>query len=888
MKECEPNETFNNNNNKDDLLIDFPMQNKNATHSLINPLIEINPNDFEIKIEDIMEKQKKYFATKQMKSKDSSLLFFDKLILSILGKEKYKSKEQFLIFYLFLQKNNYSELFKQKPVLLKFLHKYFKACVRTKIFHEDEVITYILIYYIRILQVLTKSNENEYDINILIQKKVTMDFSVPSDLLSYFKTLIKYIIALLNLVFFTKNSKYYNLHVIIINFFCYEKIPLLSKYIMKQLHKAFYQKGIYSCGNKLKYHLCEILINDFKNISNNEEKSRCDIILYALLYPIEKYYDESKIQIDKIENANYIFFNLMKLKEAFNTIYIEENLKEKILDYCVEIVVKPIFHLKLDLFTGLNELKLASYFLVDSTNDRNIKDRFNYYFFNVIDSYCKQYFNELEKTDDYKNIYYDFLFFDLVLKKIINFNEMGFILPNKSINKEVQKSNFLEYINSIGIRNKYPLFRKIFIDFCHRTIINPPTHKNTEDDDQSEKEYYIIENIYEKYKDINDLIDETKNINSLSVLYILLNFCYIIIRSNFSENLIKETFKKGKEIVRLLLNKIFTKNNFNCEFFDFLIKAHVNFLPDDFEIFKENQKLLKSSRDQFIITFPLYVIFILNLAQKIKLDVEKFFQFITVYVEGYYKNVFDIIINQKNSNNVSIFNNKLHLNYLNLIYFLWEEIIYTHKKLQEQDEFELPQYSARKSFHLPYCNYCFKTNKNPVILSNYLSLCKYCGNTNLYINIVLFEFLSKKNDLEKYINEDINVGITEITVKLLMAFKQKFSENQYIKTIYSYPEIYKMLSMHFNCLNKLNIIGLKKIEFKPNSNAIINSAKGILEENIKSFFDNCVKKKSDYKVNELKAILELFIKGQFNSFNKARKTIKYEQELLDNMYIFDD
>ena len=102
MKECEPNGTFNNNSSKDDLLIDFPMQNKNETHSLINPLIEINPNDFEIKIEDIMEKQKKYFATKQMKSKDSSLLFFDKLILSILGKEKYKTKEQFLIFYLFL------------------------------------------------------------------------------------------------------------------------------------------------------------------------------------------------------------------------------------------------------------------------------------------------------------------------------------------------------------------------------------------------------------------------------------------------------------------------------------------------------------------------------------------------------------------------------------------------------------------------------------------------------------------------------------------------------------------------------------------------------------------------------------------------------------------
>ena len=888
MREYEPNEKSN--SKQKDLLISFPAQNKNTLHSLINPHVEINKSDFEIEIEDLIEKQHKYFVNRKMQSKDSSLLFFDKIILSIIRKEKYKTNEQFLIFYTCLLINNYSVFFSQKPIFLKFLHKYFKACVRTKIFDEKEAISYILIFFIRILQILTKSDKNINDINFLMQKKVMMDFSVPSDLLSYFKTSIKYIIALLNLTDFTKNSKYQNLHVIIINFFWSGKIPLLLKYIMKQLNKAFYQKGIYSSGNKFKYHICEILINDFKNITNKELETRVDLILYSLLYPIEKYYDESKTQpLENTQDANYLFFNLMKLKEAFSEININDNLKGKILDYCVQTVIKPIFHIKLDLFSDLNHNKLSSYLLVDSTNGSNISNRFNDYFFDVITPYCEQYFNELGVTDDYKNIYFDFLFFDLLLKKIINFNEMGFVLPDINNIKEVKKSNFLEYINWIGIRNKYPLFRKIFIDFCHKTLNNHPAKIDKyDDDDGSEKTYNIIKSVYKRYKDINDLIDEANSSSSLSVLYLLINFCYIITKSKFSENFIRDTFKKGKEIVRLILDKIFTKNNFNCEFLDFLIKAQEDFLPNDFEILKENQKLLKSSKDQYIITYPLYFIFILNIAKKNKLDVEIFFRFFTAYVEGYYKNVFDFIINQKKSDNIHVFNNKLHLNYMKLIYFLWEEIIYTHKKLQEKDELQLPQYRVRKSFHLPYCNYCFKTNKNPLILSDYLSLCKYCGHTNLYVNTDLFGFIKQKSDLEKYVNEKINVDITEITVKLLKTFKEKYAENKNFKTIYSYPIIYKMLSAHFNCLNKLNIIGFKKIEFKPNSNEIINSAKGTLEENIKSLFNSCINKKSDYQVDELAVILELLIKGQFNSFNNARKTIKYEQELLDNEYIFDN
>ena len=90
----------------------------------------------------------------------------------------------------------------------------------------------------------------------------------------------------------------------------------------------------------------------------------------------------------------------------------------------------------------------------------------------------------------------------------------------------------------------------------------------------------------------------------------------------------------------------------------------------------------------------------------------------------------------------------MQINYLNIIYFIIKQFLkinINNDKHNNNNEINNHKYIIQ---HLPYCIYCKKKIKKPLILGEYVSQCNYCGKMILYLNTKLKNYLI--NNIKNY------------------------------------------------------------------------------------------------------------------------------------------
>ena len=281
--------------------------------------------------------------------------------------------------------------------------------------------------------------------------------------------------------------------------------------------------------------------------------------------------------------------------------------------------------------------------------------------------------------------------------------------------------------------------------------------------------------------------------------------------------------------------------------------------------------IFKKSYDKFIITFPLFIIFIINYFFKNNNSIEEFFKIIKAFITGYTNIVF-VNLNDKG---YDIY----QLNYLYLINFIIKQILIIY--LDKNDYKNNNNNNNIIEFHLPYCVQCKKKLKNPIIISRYLSQCIYCGEKNLFINGDIYSYLSQyKEYLEAFIKESVFNEITKLTYNVLNKFNERFQKINEVSLL-RHNYYYKLMKEFFKFLNDVKYIIGENIPFTQEKKLYLDQKEVSLEEMIDYFFENFLTKEDKYPFD---SILTLIYEDKFDLFNQLRKTIKHECGLALNKY----
>ena len=530
-------------------------------------------------------------------------------------------------------------------------------------------------------------------------------------------------------------------------------------------------------------------------------------------------------------------------------------------DFIQKLIFKliNIFNNKINLFIDeSNKLRVTELLLLDTINDRIIRNNLD------IIEIIKPYFKNEEKNQN--NFYFDTLFYDLCLEQYIL---LYLSIPNEQ-KKEINNAND-SYLNQSNSQS-------IDLDDYNFTDKNISKKKS--------KQYYI-DLIIKKYNNTNNFIinkyfrktnDDNLNFDdflsnkNLEELFILLDFLYLISINSGENNIIKNSISDIKKIIVCIIKKSFNENKFNCTIFDVIINIDKKYIPlsSEFSVITSNEILIKNSFVTFIKTYPLFLIFVINFYPKNNLPIAEFLKILKAFMIGYYTNVFNQI--EENMNN---YNHTLQLNYLNIIYFIIEQILDIYESISKNNN-SINDYNKKIMKYLTYCLNCQKKVKNHFILSKYLIECVNCGEKCLFINTNLYDYLKKeKNELKKFIDECIFNVITGLTCNMIYKFIEKYEKRDKI-SMFCYSLYYKIMCEHFNFLNYIKLKLGKKIPYIINTSCEINNKEGALDENIKLFFDNYI---TDYNNYSFRTIYETIEKDKFVSFNLYRKTIKHEYQL---------
>ena len=804
-------------------------------------------------------------------------IYFDKTIYSLLGKKKMNKSDYFYFLYIFFIQETYRSYVIQlgHKNFSKFLKKFFNSCKKSNIFTNYDIAEYIDCYMLSLYQLIT-GIKNENNISKLKEKQIRNLKDLDSVDKKYMKLLVKYILAFCNILEYTKEYK--NYPNIIFDSFSNIKDIFFHEYFMKQLNKIYLNKGLYIHGKKIIQKLFySIIYNDNKKSIYDFTKLTSYLINSVLHYQFYYLPKNIKVPLIYMDNSPFYFLNIVILIQVLNNMYVNKDLIQKITFKFIDF-----FNNKINLFIDDgNKLRVAEYLLTDSINNKLI-----FKFLDIIKIIQPYFIIEESNINNNNKNYFDYLFFDLTIDKYIinNFvdnsnsqnidtKDMNYSIA--SISQEIDIDNsFNNNNNNINIYSEKDYIKLILNKFTHSNDYFINKYFNTNDNNKINIENNN-ENINEKGNFEENESEKKLSEKCIEELFILLDILYYI-SLKFCQEIKQKSILDIKKIIKFIIIKSFEEKKFNCTIFNFILNIDKIYLPlsSDFNIINSNEILMKKSFIHFIKTYPLYIIFIINYFPKNNFDISEFFSVLKSFMIGYLKNVFNSI-----DENMNEYNHTLQLNYLSIIYFIINQILYIYN-YKDKSNNELYDIKV-KILHLPYCINCQKKIKCPLIFSNYLSQCNYCGEKSLYINTNLYDYIfNKKNEIKKFIDECVFHVITGITCNILFKFKVKY-EKRNINSMFCYNLYYKIMSEHFQFLNNIKLIIGKNIPFVVDINCDINNREGALEEYMNTFFERYLTNKSKYP---FKSIYETIDKDNFESFNSFRKTIKHECELSKHKY----
>ena len=842
--------------------------------STIKTYIEYSPSNypvnmhiFDMRESDGVKNRIRGYQKKQSTLEEIHAIYFDKTIYSLLQKQKMSNKDYFYLFYVFFIRENYRSYVIQlgHKNFGKFFKKFFNSCVKSKILNNYDIASYIDFYLLNLYQLLTNCNENNFS-NLKQKKMINLD-SLDSVDIKYIHLLVKYILGLVNILEYTKG--YGNYQKIIFDSFSNIQDIIFQRYFMKQINKIFLNKSIYIYGNKFVQHiLVSTIIKENKN-SLFEFNVFGSYLLNSILHYESIYYKNNNNlkSINSISYKNTSPFYFLNMNIIINIM--NENLKDYNLMQKMLLKFAYCFDNKINLFVDDgNQLRIAEILLIDTLNGKLIKTCLDT--FEIIQPYLK-----FEENNDKNVTFFDYLFYDICIDKYIIFyyNNLNAQKNETNINIEQEPNlSFSSQENNNSFNNNNTVNQKK--DYMTK-IINKFNNSNN----------YFINKYFNKNNNNNNP-DNCENILfnlKIEELFILLDIIYSI-SIKFPEEKIKDFISDIHKVIYYIILKSSEEKRFNSCIYSFIISVDQKYIPSqgEFDIFKSIEILMKKSMQEFIISYPLYLIFILNYFPRKKLEIKQFLNIIQAFLIGYKTNVFNSI----DENVKTIYNYTLQINYLSIVYIIISEILKVYINMNKGNNNDNNDLICNKEIckYLPYCIYCKKKIKKPLVLSDYLCQCTYCGKYMLYLNTNLNEYLNdinNKKEIKEFVENCAYDIITGITCNILSKFIQKY-ENRDKYSLFCYPLYYKIMKEHFKFLNIIKIIIGKSIPFTIDINNNINNKEGSLEDYLNNFFDKYICDKSKYP---FKNIYYEINNDNFASFNAYRKTIKHERELI--LYKYD-
>ena len=362
-------------------------------------------------------------------------ILFDKTIFALLNKQKMPEREYHYLFYIFFIQEIYCfyiiELGHKN--FSKFFKKFFNSCMKSKMFEEQEIVTYTNFYLIQLFQLITACY-NECEISEL-KKHPIIAFNNKDDYIKikYMKFLIKYILALTNFLDSKKNYKNYQIFI----FETLLSVPIFNDYYMKQLNKIYLKKGIFSFSNNFIKHLLYPIINKSYEQSVHEASEYTKSFIKSILYYQPKYLINKYNSTLDNNFTPFYFLNIPILLNILRDMISNDDFIQKLIFKLINM-----FNNKINLFIDeSNKLRVAELLLLDTINDRIIRNNLD------IIEIIKPYFKNEEKNQN--NFYFDTLFYDLCLEQYIL---LYLSIPNEQ-KKEINNANdsYLNQSNSQSI-----------------------------------------------------------------------------------------------------------------------------------------------------------------------------------------------------------------------------------------------------------------------------------------------------------------------------------------------------------------------------------------------------------------------------------------------------
>ena len=856
--------------------------------SVVKSQIADSPDDFSTlkKYFDIDSSSAAKLKMQQFEKTEGSLDYiyatlFDNIIFSLLDEQKMYKKDYLFLFYYFFKKEYYNNFIRlNNKNTGKFLKKFFNSCVNGErdeiIFENSEIGEFINYYIFELFRFIGKTKITDKikclkDIQELRESKKEIKNLEQLDKrdFKFVKNLIKYTLAFANIL---ENSKYYkNYHLEIYQLFNDIEDKLFKNYFRKQLYKMCLNKGVYKHGNFFMLYLFNPLKCKDNNLFENKLSTLFNDLVKNILGYESKYSPEEKEDIKKKKEnkSSFYLLNSTNLFKIINDLGVNDDLENILLCKFTES-----FNKKINLFLDDgNQLRVAEFILTNTINQKNIIDYLDKM------ELIKPYINNMNNLNNNKDFwqYYEYLFFDLSVDTYIlkSFNEESSSKNKKKLLEQPKTEiSFLSQNPSQMLNNN-----SSFID-----LNNDISEKEKKDNVdiiikkfQNSNDKFIQRYFNLNYKDSleEEKLDDILEQKSIESLFLLLDIIYRISNKAKDKETIKKSIKDIKKIIRHIIEKCYKENEcnkFNCAIFNFILKVDSKYLPspDNFDVINSiTEILLKINYDEFIKSYPFYIILILNYYPSNNCDVNEFFKILKAYLIGYSDTVFDSLDDEQK--------HTIQLNYISLFHFIIEQLLnlYLDNISEENMDDNILKF-------LPYCVNCRKKFKNPIICSKYLSQCNHCYHNCLYVNTNLYNYLkNNKKDLEAFIKDTAYEKITNITFCVLHKFEKKLNEKDRIP-LYSYHLYYKLMKEHFQFLNYIqNILG-KNIPFTEDK-ITLGGKVMTLQELIDHYFEEFEKEKN-IDTKTLNEIYNSIKEDGFKTFNNYRKAIKQNCALTEIKY----
>ena len=838
------------------------------------------------------------FETINLSKDDIQAALFDKTIFALLKRQKFYSKDHRVLFSFFFKRENFRKycMTLGHKNFLKFFKKFFNACMDNRsdtfssqkifsVFDTGELINfYICELYKLISNDKTNINfdkiENAESIKELHDKQKGNIINI-KDLdnidIKFMKFLVKYILAFCNIL---ENNKYYYNHPQIIYVILSEiNDEFFKAYFMKQLFKIYLHKGIYENGTSFTSFIFTLIFSEkIKSHNYNFTETQFNLMETALNF-MPKYLTNDKNKEMTYPNGSpFYFLNVLVLIRIMNDLRVEKD-EQKL--FLKKIMNK--FSPKINLFIDDdNQLQVAELILTDNVNDNIIRQSLNE--FQIIKHYLEniEIINRTNYSRYFEYIFYDFsmryYLFHLYNKNAEKNNSLfdsnsNQKLHNAYLKREIYKSSQeMKKIDDF-IKKEEPKKKVLSDKEIKEIILNTYNSSN----DYFINKYFLTkvkkkiagEREKEKYEEKIGIILNNKTLEELFIILDILYFAY-----KFFEDKIDESIEDIKNVIIYIMKKSYDNLKFNCCIYNFLLCIDQKFIPspEKFDIIKSNQSLIKDKYNvQFIKTYPIFMIFFVNYCSNNNYDIESFLEYIRAFINGYCKDVFNMIDSGKDYNSI------LQLNYMKIIHFIIEEIFNVYLDKNEEIIF-----GTNIQIFLPYCINCEKKMKNSIICGDYLSQCFYCGEKYLYVNTNIHKYLwNNKDKVKEFTEKYIFNFMTEITFNVLNKFDKKYNNRNQIP-LFCYNLYYKLMQEHFKFMRYIQYIYRKKFPIDDNTISIFKNIEGTLEQELKEFYE---KKLTQNKKYPFRNIYETIDKDNFISFNCYRKIIKHESALIRNRFI---